>query len=1257
MNAPPPPAPARAPRARRAVAPGWPRGLAWLLLASLMVVPGLHALEWEAGNGFRRAKLTPAQPGRTGFIPVPATLTGITFTNTLSASRYLTNQIYLNGSGLAAGDVDGDGLCDLFICGIERPCALYRNLGGWRFEDITAQAGVGLTNLSATGAVFADLDGDGHLDLIVNTLGNGTFVFLNDGKGHFTDAFPGAPLNYLRAGMTAALADVDGNGTLDLYVANYRRTTYRDMSQAVYTLGNDGTNIVVKAVGGRPTTEPDLVGRFTATADHRIVENGEPDVLYLNDGHGHFTVVPFTGGAFLDEDGRPLAAPPYDWGLTATFRDINDDGAPDIYVCNDFESPDRIWINDGHGHFRALPRLAMRQTSLFSMGVDFADLNRDGHPDFFVSDMLSRQHERRMLELGEIQPTYLPIGAIENRPQYSHNTLFVNRGDSTFAEISQFAGVQASEWTWSPNFLDVDLDGYEDLLITTGHQLQMMNADVINQAQVMKSQKAMTKEEWQQLRALFPHYRLPKVAFRNRGDLTFEEVGEQWGFATPGVGNAMVMADLDNDGALDVVVNNLNGPVEVLRNQTGAPRLAVRLKGRSPNTQGIGAKITVFGGAVPMQSQEVICGGHYLSGSDPLRVFAAGSPTNRMRLEVRWRDGRRSVVEGVEPNYLYELDEAAAQPLPETPPARPAPWFEDVSHLLGHHHHEDPFDDFARQSLLPNRLSQLGPGVAWSDVDGDGWDDLFIASGRGGQFAGFRNRGDGTFEPMTGPLFSRVVARDQTTVLGLGPTLIVGSSNYEDGQTNGGSVRIYDLARQAGGESVMGPIASTGPLAFGDIDGSGDLALFVGGRVVPGRYPEPATSLLLRRQAGRLVPAQRFENVGLVTGAVFSDLDGDGLPELILACEWGPVRIYRNQDGKFTEWNAPITWRDASAASPRPATLSQMTGWWTGVATGDLDGDGRLDIVVANWGLNSRYRPTPERPIRIHYGDFDGSGGVDIIESYFNPASGKEVPTRGLRSVQPALPFIQERITSYEAYGKATLAEIYGDRLQSGRVVEANTLASMILFNRGDHFEAVPLPAEAQWAPAFGVCIGDADGDGAEDIFLSQNFFDVNPDDWRHDAGRGLWLRGDGRGQFTPVAGQVSGVMAYGEQRGCALGDYDRDGRLDLVVTQNGAKTKLYHNLRAKPGLRVRLDGGAGNPTAVGAWLRLEFGGHAGPAHEIQAGSGYWSQNSPVAVLATPEAPTALRVRWPGGKTTTNAVPDGAREILVGRDGSVKLVK
>jgi hypothetical protein len=414
---------------------------------------------------------------------------------------------------------------------------------------------------------------------------------------------------------------------------------------------------------------------------------------------------------------------------------------------------------------------------------------------------------------------------------------------------------------------------------------------------------------------------------------------------------------------------------------------------------------------------------------------------------------------------------------------------------------------------------------------------------------------------------------------------------------------------------------------------------------------------LLRRQEGRLAPAQRFENVGLVSGAVFSDLDGDGLPELILACEWGPVRIYRNQGGKFAAWDAPITWTDSSAAGSRPTMLSQMTGWWTGVATGDLDGDGRLDIVVANWGLNSRYQPTPERPVRIHYGDLDGSGGVDIIESYFNPASGREVPTRGLRSVQPALPFIQERVTSYEAYGKATLAEIYGDRLQPGRVVEANTLASMILFNRGDHFEAVPLPAEAQWAPAFGVCIGDADGDGAEDIFLSQNFFDVNPDDWRHDAGRGLWLRGDGRGHFTPIAGQTSGVMVYGEQRGCALGDYDRDGRLDLVVSQNGAETKLYHNLGAKPGLRVRLEGGAGNPTAVGAWLRLEFGGHAGPAHEIQAGSGYWSQNSPVAVLATPEAPTALRVRWPGGKTTTNAVPGGAREILVGRDGSVKPLK
>src|SRR5713226_1590585 len=1200
------------------------------------------ALNWQTGPGYRWRELPVPAMGKTGFTLLPPQSTGILFTNYLSPERYLTNSMLLNGSGVAAGDVDGDGLCDLYFCGLDGPNRLYRNLGNWKFEDITAAAGVACPNLDATGAVLADIDGDGDLDLIVNSLGGGTHIFKNDGHGHFTQQTNTPPLNYGKAGTSLALADIDGDGDLDLYVANYRTWTIRDQPGSDVKIDTVQGRPAVIRVNNRPVSDPDLVGRFTVRANGSLEEHGEADALYLNDGRGRFTPLPFTGGNFLDEEGEPLAEPPYDWGLSVMFRDMNGDGAPDIYVCNDFRSPDRIWLNSGQGRFRAIPRLALRHTSVFSMGVDFADINRDGFDDFFVLDMLSPHHQKRHNQIGNLSTIDLPIGEIENRPQYSRNSLFLNCEDGAYAEISCLSGTTASEWSWTPIFLDVDLDGYEDLLITTGHELDAMNADVTQRSEELRAAKKLSSLEQLNLNNLFARLEVPKVAFRNRGDLTFEEVGEAWGFNARTVSHGMALADLDGDGDLDLVVNNLNGAAGVYRNDGIAPRVAVRLKGRTPNTRGIGAKLWLYGGAVPMQSQEMICGGRYLSGDDAMRVFAAGSLTNEMRLEVRWRSGLKSVVSGVKANRLYEIDEAGAQSaLPATKP-EVKPWFADVSEQIGHKHHEEEYNDFERQPLLPRKLSQLGPGVGWHDLDGDGWEDLIIGSGRGGRLGVDHNEGGRGFKAMSqGPL-QRVVGRDQTTVLGMGSTLIVGSSNYEDGQTNGGCVRIYDLQRQVGGDSILGEQFSRGPLALGDIDGDGTLDLFVGGRCVPGRYPGPADSLLLRNQGGKFVVAQRLEKVGLVSGAVFSDLDGDGRPELILACEWGPVRVFGNRAGRYVELTQELG-------------LAEYTGWWNGVTTGDLDGDGRLDIIASNWGLNSKYRTSRAQPLRLYYGDLTGGGGVDLVEGYYDER-GREVPARGWTAVKMGLPFLQEKIDSYEAYGRASLAQLYGEKLAGLRMVGVNTLATTVFYNRGDHFEARELPLEAQLAPAYGVCVGDLDGDGNEDLFLSQNFFAMNAETGRNDAGRGLWLRGDGQGALKAVSGQESGVKVYGEGRGCALGDYDGDGRVDLVVTQNGAATKLYHNVGGKPGLRVRLKGGAGNPTAVGAQMRLIYGERKGPVREVHGGSGYWSQDGAVQVLGMAETPTQLWVRWPGGKTFTAGVSRGAREIEVTTDGEVKML-
>ena len=1208
----------------------------------------LAAGEWkrEAGFSWRAVEV---KNGRAGFARLGSE-TGVTFINELGTNRYATNQNILNGSGVAIGDVNGDGRPDIFFAGLDSANALYLNLGDWKFTNAAKHAGVVMPKLDATGTVFADIDGDRDLDLLVNTFAQGTHVFKNEGSGRFTQA---ALLNRTGAGMSMALADTDGDGDLDLYITNYRRDTIRDDPGAKFEGEFVQGKAVVKSYNGRSVKEPDVFGRFTFEENGKILEHGEVDAFYRNEGDFKFTEVKFDSGAFGDENGNAIQSIPRDWGLSCMFRDINGDGAPDLYVCNDFESPDRIWLNDGKGNFRAMGDLAVRHTCRFSMGVDFADVNRDGHDDFFVADMLSQHPLMRQTRDG-IPPYLHATGDWKGRTQYSQNMLYVNRGDGTYAEAAWFSGVQASEWTWMPAFLDVDLDGWEDLLVTTGNQFDSMDVDVINRGEALKQQRQLSRAELLGLRFLFRHLDSANVAFRNRGDLTFADASEEWGFDEAAVSHGMAFADLDLDGDLDVVVNNLNSPASIYRNDCPAPRVAVRLKGAKGNTAGVGAKIRFAGGPVEQQ-QEVISGGRYLSGDEAARVFAAGSNFVEGRIEVKWRGGKVTTIEGVKANRIYEIEEEggtqAAQSELESGRGAAAgtesgsassssnsntEWFEDVSGLLKHSHAEEPFDDFQRQPLSPMRLSQLGPGISWHDFNADGWDDLIIPSGRSGRFAIFQNNQRGRFSNVVEQILQRPVGRDQTTVLGVGAQLLIGSSNYEDGTTNVGAIRLIDMNRKAAGEILLGPEAATGPLAFADVDGNGTLELFVGGRAIAGKYPAPATSILYKSEASRFVPMQRFEEIGLVSGAVFSDLDLDGDPDLVLACHWGPVRVLRNDKGTFT---------DATEA----LGLAGFTGLWNGVATGDLEGDGRPEIIAGNWGLNTRWKATQEHPLKLYYGDLDRNGIIDLVEARFDRAMNKEVPLRTMKSVGPAIPFVPEKMRTYAAYGSASVQEIYGEALDKAQVHQVTTLATTIFFNRGSKFEAKVLPAEAQFTPAFGICLADFDGDGKDDVFLSQNFFATNPEMPRSDAGRGLLLQGDGKGNLKPVPGQVSGIKVYGEQRGSAVTDFDHDGRLDLVVTQNAAETRLFRNRTAKPGARVLVKTPLGEPV-IGASIRVSGPG-INLSREIQAGSGYWSVNGMAQIV--PRG-TELSVKLPGGKTVTAQVGAEAKTITIGADGSVR---
>jgi enediyne biosynthesis protein E4 len=1224
-------------------------------IAPLFVAGGVSLFAAELPEGVKCWPLTVPTGGKPGFTLMDPAQTGILFTNELRPDAEAANNNLLNGSGVALGDYDGDGWCDIFLCNLNGSSRLYRNLGNWKFQDVTEQAGLANSNMLARGAVFADVNGDGFLDLLVTYSGHGAKLFLNDGKGHFTDA--GATELAADTGSTTiSLGDVNGDGSLDLYIANYGENTYRS-----------GLSVSTRMVGGKEV----VVGRLRKRMDiigGVLVEHGEPHAFFLNDGKGHFQKQSWTDGTFKDETGAPLAEPFWDLGLSATIRDINGDGNPDIYVCNDLQDPDRLWLGDGHGHFQLAPREAMRSISFSSMAVDFADLNGDGLDDFFAADMLGRTHELRAREYKPPSPsTNATREKWDDRPQIGRNTLQLSRGDGTYAEIAHYACLAASDWTWSVAFVDVDLDGIPDILVGTGHFYDATDLDASERTQRLTTAE---RRRGLDLLSIFPPLPVPNMAFHNRGDLTFEEVGKQWGFDSIQVSHGMALADLDNDGDLDVVVNSLRGPALVYRSDCSAPRVAVKLKGLAPNCFGIGARIRLLGGAVPVQSQEMTCGGRYLSADAPQRTFAAGAGDGKMTLEVNWRSGKRSTVPNVKANCLYEVDEAAASAY--TPPASvPAPpsLFEDVSASLNHRHEDPPFDDFKVQKMLPRHLSQLGPGIAWYDLNGDGREDLIIGGGRGTALGVYLNQGDGKWARLEGA-FTNTLPDDSSGIVAgvLSPgtrSLLVGLAQYETELTNPAALR-FDWSGAttdaASGNSVPSAISSTGPLALADVDGDGNLDLFVGGRLTSGRYPEPVDSQLYLNRNGQFVPDQGAKSVlakaGLVTGAVFSDLNGDGYPDLVIATEWGPARVFLNDHGQFKEWDMPL--KQSAQGAPLPdgvSKLNDLSGLWTCVATGDFDGDGRMDIVLGNWGLNSPYQDFAPGPWFLYYGDFDDDGGVHLFEAYLDPDVKKIMPWRDRSQMDSDFPWLRARFPTHKAYSVVALPDILGERMSKGRSVKANFLASILLLNRGDFFEVRMLPPEAQWSPAMGMAVGDLDGDGNEDLFLSQNFFGTRPSDGRLDAGRGLLLHGDGKGGFTPVPGQVSGIKIYDEQRGCALADYDGDGRVDLAVTQNNGQTKLFHNVTAQPGLRVKLAGPPGNPDGVGAMMRLDYGDRLGPAREVQAGSGFWSQNSAVQVLGTAAAAVGVQVRWPGGKIAQAKLPAGAREIEVSVDGSVKALK
>jgi hypothetical protein len=1044
---------------------------------------------------------------------------GVTFNNAISETETLNhiyyNQIY-SGAGVAIGDINNDGLPDVFFCGNKVNDKLYLNKGDFKFEDISKNSKITRSPGWSWGVTMADVNSDGYLDIYVSRNGESMTpsdrenkLFINNKDLTFTESAKKYGLADAGFSSQAVFFDMDNDGDLDMYQVNqipdarlFKR--YKNIPKKRYKLYTDK---IYKNENGKykdVSKEADLVNRYT-------------------------------------------------YGLSVSASDLNNDGWVDLYVSNDYDQPDFLYYNNGDGTFKNVVNEKLKHISRFSMGTDTGDINNDGYMDIFTLDMASEDHYRSKTNMKSMNAQeFKQMTDIGDHYQYMFNTLQVNNGLGEFSDIAQIAGLAKTDWSWAGLMVDVDNDGFKDIVISNGVKKDVRNNDFLTG---LYEKLKTNSQDFFEMSKLAPSNPLPNYIYKNKNGFEFENVTNKWNFALPSFSNGISYGDLDNDGDLDLVINNIDSPASIYKNNASGNFFKVEFEGAEKNKFGYDTKVVIHHNNKIQTAENTVTRG-YFSSIEPKLFFGLGLDKKVDKVEVFWKDGKYKAYNNITANTILKVKHSdAVMDENQKDKVKRKPLLKQISSDsigISYKHLENEFDEFKEEVLLPHNISQNGPFTAVADVNGDDLEDLFIGGSKDTSGILYLQNKEGKFKRSISQPWGKDKASEDLGVLFFDIDndndkdlfITSGGSEYKQGNP-----KLQDRIYLNDGKGFFTKTKNRLPKIYessqcvkeSDIDNDGDLDLFIGTRLISGKYTHPASSYFLINNNGFFKKSSQkntkeFENLGMVTDASFSDIDNDGDEDLLVVGEWMQIQVFENKKGFFRN------------ATNKYGLNNLSRGFWWSITKGDLDNDGDDDFIVGNLGRNNKFKATKEHPFKVYANDFDNNGTNDVVlAKYYKDAY---VPLRGKECTTQQMPYVSEKFKDYHSFASSKLLDILPkDKIEGAVIYQIENFESIVLINENGRFKNTSLPIEAQVSPIKDAMINDFNNDGYQDVIIIGNHYGVEVETTRYDAGNGLILLGDGKNNFTSLSSIKSGVNLSKDSR--SISSLKLMDKNILVITSN----------------------------------------------------------------------------------------------------------